>query len=185
MNTQYYVGSVGQQYLFLYFTVMTTLSLAQQQFCKKMQSPWLLRFFLLLKMPIGWLTGMRVVELDQVHASTTVSYQWINRNPFRSIYFSVMAMTAELSTGALVLMAIEGVKPRIACIIVGMEAEFVKKATSRIYFTCHEGAKVFERVSQCISSGEPKTIKLKTEGKTKDGTLVAVFNFTWSFRQRR
>lgn len=162
-----------------------TLSPEQQRFSKRMLNSWLLRTFLLLKMPMGWLSGIQVVQLDQTHASTTVSYQWINRNPFRSMYFAVLAMAAELSTGVLALMAIEGIKPGIACIIVGMEAEFVKKATSRIYFTCHEGAKVFEKVQECISSGEPKTIKLKTEGKTKDGTLVAVFHFKWSFRQRK
>lgn len=162
-----------------------TLSPLQERFKKRMLNAWLFRFFLLLKIPLGWASGMKVIELEADHATTTVAHRWLNQNPFRSMYFAVMAMAAELSTGALALLAIEGIKPSVASIIVGMDAEFVKKATSRVKFTCTEGAQVFEAVKKCMTSGESETVKLRTVGKTADGTVVAVFHFTWSFKQRR
>lgn len=127
---------------------------------------------------------MKVITLEADHAETTVAHRWLNQNPFKSMYFAVLAMAAELSTGALALMAIEGIKPSVASIIVGMEAEFVKKATSRVKFTCNQGALVFETVEKCLASGESESVRLRTEGKTADGTVVAVFHFTWSFKQR-
>lgn len=160
------------------------LSPQQERFRKKMLNSWLFRVFLFFKIPLGWASGMKVIELDADHATTTVAHRWLNQNPFKSMYFAVLAMAAELSTGALALMAIEGIRPSIASIIVGMEAEFVKKATSRVKFSCSEGSKVLETVEKCIASGESESIKLRTEGKTKDGTVVAVFHFTWSFKQR-
>ena len=36
---------------------------------------------------------------------STVKHRWINQNPFNSMYFAVQAMAAELSTGALVMIA--------------------------------------------------------------------------------
>lgn len=128
---------------------------------------------------------MKVTALAADHATTTVAHRWLNQNPFRSMYFAVMAMTAELSTGALALMAIEGIKPSVALIIVGMEGEFIKRANSRVDFTCSSGHQVFDAVAKCLSTGEAETVKLKTEGKTADGTVVAVFHFTWSFKQRK
>lgn len=162
-----------------------TLSPLQARYRKRMLNAWIFRTFLLFKIPLGWASGMKVIELEQEHATTTVAHRWLNQNPFRSMYFAVMTMAAELSTGAIALMAIEGIKPGIASIIVGMEGEFVKRATSRVKFTCSEGNHVFEAVERCIQSGESETVKLRTEGKTADGTLVAVFHFTWSFKQRK
>ena len=164
---------------------MMTLSPEQERYKKRMLNAWLFRFFLLFKIPLGWASGMKVVELEANHASTTVHHRWLNQNPFKSMYFAVLAMAAELSTGALALMSIEGINPSIASIIVGMDAEFVKKATGKIKFTCQEGQKVFETIEKCKSSGQAETVKMRTEGVSADGTVVAVFHFTWSFKQRK
>lgn len=162
-----------------------TLSPLQARYRKRMLNVWIFRTFLLFKIPLGWASGMKVIELERDHATTTVAHRWLNQNPFRSMYFAVMAMAAELSTGAIALMAIEGIKPSIASIIVGMEGEFVKRATTRVKFTCNQGSEVFEAVERSMKSGESETVKLRTEGKTADGTVVAVFHFTWSFKQRK
>lgn len=162
-----------------------SLSPNQVRFRKRMLNFWLFRLFLLVKIPLGWASGMKVMALEADHATTTVAHRWLNQNPFKSMYFAVMAMAAELSTGALALMAIEGIKPGVASIIVGMDGEFLKRATTRVKFTCSQGDKVFQAVDKCMATGESETVKLRTEGKTADGTIVAVFHFTWSFKQRK
>lgn len=162
-----------------------TLSPEQDRFRKRMLNAWLFRTFLFFKIPLGWASGMKVLELNHDFATTTVAFRWLNQNPFRSMYFAVMAMAAELSTGAIALMAIEGIKPSVASIIVGMEGDFRKRATKRVKFTCSEAGRVFEAVERCMASGESETVKLRTEGITTDGTVVAVFHFTWSFKQRK
>ena len=59
--------------------------------------------FIIFKLPSAYLCGVRVFKLDNTLCSTTVKFKWMNQNPFKSIYFAVLAMAAELSTGALVL----------------------------------------------------------------------------------
>lgn len=161
------------------------LSPEQQKMIKQSLVAWKFRLFLFSKLPMGWLSGMKVHALDQKSCTTTVPYKWLNKNPFNSMYFAVMAMAAELSTGVLALLSIEGQKPSIATIIIGTEAEFFKKATERVYFTCEDGPMLFDAISQCKKSNEAISVKMKTEGKTKDGTLVAIFHFTWSFKLRK
>ena len=160
------------------------LTPVQQKFQRKMLNSWLFRTYAFFKVPAGWVAGMRLKELTTDRAVSTLPFKWLNQNPFRSIYFAVQSMAAELSTAALGLLAIEGIKPTVALIIIDMKAEFPKKATGRVTFTCEDGAKVFEAVDRCINTKEAQTVTAKTVGKMDDGTVVSVFEFTWSFKQR-
>lgn len=147
-----------------------------------MLKPWMFRTFLFGKIPMGWLSGMKVVELGASEATTTVGYRWLNQNPFRSMYFAVQGMAAELATGSMALLAMEGQK--VAGIITSMDAEFFKKASSKVYFTCQDGNALFAAVEKCKISDDQITVKMKSVGKTKDGTTVSIFHFTWSFKRR-
>ncbi|MEP2509730.1 MAG: hypothetical protein ABJH72_10250, partial [Reichenbachiella sp.] len=71
-----------------------TLSPEQDRFRKRMLNAWLFRTFLFFKIPLGWASGMKVLELNHDFATTTVAFRWLNQNPFRSMYFAGMAMAA-------------------------------------------------------------------------------------------
>lgn len=160
------------------------LNSAQEAYIKKVSNPLAFRFWTLLKVPLGFFVGMRLESLSAEKATSSLPFKWLNKNPFKSIYFAAQSMAAELSTAVLAITAIQGYKPSIATIIVDLEAEFVKKATAKVVFTCEDGNAVFDAVNQCISSGEATTIKTKTVGRMPDGTIVSTFWFTWSFKQR-
>ena len=63
--------------------------------------------FLLFKLPIAIIAGVRLRSISLESCTTSVKHRWLNQNPFQSIYFAVQAMAAELSTGALVLQFIK------------------------------------------------------------------------------
>ncbi len=150
----------------------------------RMINPWLMRLFMLRKMPLGLMAGLRVATLDSKQCQTTVPYGWRTTNPFRSTYFAALSMAAELSTGALAMAAIELTPGSTSMLIVGMEAQFGKKATSRTTFTCNDGDAIFATVQEALSSGAPATIQATSVGRMDDGTEVARFVFTWSFKKR-
>lgn len=161
------------------------LTEAQEAYRKKMLNKWLFRTFSLFKVPAGWIAGMLLTELTPQRAVATLPFKKLNLNPFQSIYFAVQSMAAELSTAAIGLMAIEGRSPSVATIIIDMKAEFPKKATGKVTFVCEDGDLIFKTVEACVATGEAKTITAKTVGTMDDGTVVSVFYFTWSFKQRR
>ena len=160
------------------------LNNAQKAYIKKVSNPFAFRLWTLMQVPLGFIAGMKLIKLNTKSAESTLPFKWLNQNPFKSIYFAAQSMAAELSTAALAITAIQGYKPSIATIIVNLEAEFVKKATGKVTFTCEEGAAFFEAVNKCITNKEAVLVKAKTTGKMADGTVVSIFWFTWSFKQR-
>ncbi len=139
---------------------------------------------MLKSLPMGLLAGLRIRSADATSTQVSVPYKNLNKNPFKSIYFAVQSMAAEMSTAVACLLAVEGQKPSVAYIIVDLKAKFYKKANGRVWFTCEDNANAFEAVEKCIETKEAALATFKTVGKMKDGTVVSEFEFTWSFKQR-
>ncbi|WP_420578605.1 thioesterase [Ekhidna sp.] len=157
----------------------------QQHLANQVTNGFKFPLYMLKSLPMGWIAGLRVRELNENKCTTSVPFKYLTKNPFKSTYFAVQSMAAELSTATPCLLAITGKKPSVAFIIVDLKATFTKKATGRVYFTCEDGAKAFAAVEKCIETGESAEATFKTIGKMKDGTVVSEFEFTWSFKQRK
>jgi len=162
-----------------------SLNPKQQKLARQVTSNIKFPLYMMKSLPMGWLAGLRIRELNEHTCVTSVPFKYLTKNPFKSIYFAVQSMAAELSTATPCLLAVTGHKPSIAFIIVDLKATFTKKATGRTYFTCEDGHKAFEAVAKCIETGEATQATFKTTGKMKDGTVVSEFEFTWSFKQRK
>lgn len=151
---------------------------------RQILNPFLFRAYLLAKLPLGLIAGLRVRSLSPERCETTIPYGWRTTNPFRSMYFAAQSMAAELSTGAIALMAVELAPRPVAMLIVGLDAEFSKQADRRVTFTCEEGGKILAAVRETVATGEPATVRVETVGRMDDGTEVSRFTFHWSFKRR-
>jgi hypothetical protein len=150
----------------------------------RLKNPFQFRGFLLAKLPLALIAGLRVREMDAERCVVTVPYGWRTTNPFRSTYFAALSMAAEMSTGALAMMATELAVAPVALLIVNLEASFEKKAQALTTFTCEDGAKAVAAVAETVRTGQPVTARMETAGRSPDGKVVARFAFTWSFRRR-
>ncbi len=145
---------------------------------------WKLRAFMGAKLPLALFAGLRVTELTAEACSVTVPYGWRTQNPFRSTYFAAQAMAAEMSTGALGLALVQSSPKPVSMLIVGLTAEFTKKADQTITFRTTDGAAVAEVFRHTLATGEPVTVTCSTVGTLPDGTVASRFTFTWSFKRR-
>ncbi|NOR42690.1 MAG: thioesterase [Gammaproteobacteria bacterium] len=125
-----------------------------------------------------------MIQLDEAISVSEVPMRWGNKNPFNSMYFAVQSMAAELSTAAPVLMALKGSDADIALIIVELKAEFVKKAQSKVTFSCVDFDKITNAVAQLKCTGDIAMVTARTTGRDVDDNEVANFYFTWSFKRR-
>jgi len=157
---------------------------SQKKFCSKMTSWFLFKIYAIQKLPLAFLTGFKIIELDESKCTTRVKYNYLNKNPFRSTFWAVLGMAAELSTGAYALLATRGKEKSIAVILVATHAQFVKKATDITTFTCSNWLEFEKAVDRAIETGEPQTSTGKSIGSNSDGETVAIFEFTWSFKTR-
>lgn len=162
-----------------------TLSTRANKFLQRMLHPIWFKLFLFWKLPMAFWAGLRVASVDASQAQVSVPYKRLNQNPFQSTYFAVLSMAGEMATGILGLLAIENSGLPIAILVVGMEAEFSKKATDLSTFTCTEGKAFFDAVAHTAATGEAITVTALSIGKNKAGEEVARFRVTWSLKKRK
>ena len=156
----------------------------QKKFCRKMTNWFLFKTYAIQKLPLAFLTGFKILKLDESKCITRVKYSYLNKNPFRSTFWAVLGMAAELSTGAYALLATKGKEKSIAVILVGAHAEFVKKAAGVTTFTCSNWFEFDKAVARAIETGEPQTAIGRSIGLNSNGETIALFEFTWSFKIR-
>jgi hypothetical protein len=156
---------------------------AARDLIRNARSPWRMKLFYLTKLPTLVWWGVRITELCHERCQTSLPFRWRTQNPFRSIYFAALSGAAELSTGMLASLAIAG-RGEVSMLITKAEAEYVKKATGPVTFTCQQGTEIMAAANEAITSGKPRTIRAESVGCLADGTVVARFWFTWSFRKK-
>ena len=149
---------------------------------KTISSRWKLPFYMGAKLPLGLFAGLRVDELQPGICKVSLPYGWRSQNPFRSIYFAAQSMAAEMSTGAIAMLAVSSTKEKVSMLVTKMEAEFNKKANKRTTFTCNQGDLIFNAVRECIEKRQGTECTTETIGCMADGTVVSKFKFTWSFK---
>lgn len=156
----------------------------QKAYIKRISNRWLLRAFFAGKLPLGGLSGMRVVSLDGDKCTSVIKLSWMTRNPFGTTYFAALSMAAELCNGAMTLMYVDGAKPGVATFPVAMTANFDKAAVGRTYFTCESGPEFRDAIAETQRTGEAVKVEALTIGRNEAGEEVCRFVFTWSFKRR-
>lgn len=147
-------------------------------------SPAKLNTFTMLKLPSAWLCGVRVKSIDGVSCAVTVRHRWINQNPFKSMFWAVQGMAAELSTGAMVISKIQATGKKISMLVASNNAAFSKKARGKITFICSDGDRIEEALQKTIATGEGQTFWMQSVGKDEKGDVVSTFNFEWTVKAK-
>jgi hypothetical protein len=156
-----------------------------EQFRRLASSPNKLRLFMLAKLPMAYLAGLRVSTISEARAAVTIPYKYINKNPFNSIYFASLSMAAELSTGLLCMAQTYKSDPAVSMLVVHMEGDFSKKAVGRITFACEDGERIKAAADQTKATGEGVTVVATSTGTDEAGDKVAEFRFTWSLKAKK
>lgn len=141
--------------------------------------------FMLRKLPAAYFSGVRIKEISQEQCKVSVPFKWFTQNPFRSTYFACLAMAAELSTGALAMANVYGLKPGVSMLVIKLQAEYFKKATGITLFTCNDGLAIKAAVSKAVETKEAQTLEAISTGYNTNGELVARFTITWSFKAKQ
>jgi len=144
-----------------------------------------LHLFLLLQLPTAFFSGVRIKSLQENVCITSVKHRWINQNPFGSIYFAVLAMAAELSTGTLVLQKIKASNKKVSMLVTHQKSTFLKKAKGRINFTCMDGGLIDEALNKSIETSEGVSFWMKSIGIDEENEVVTEMEFEWSFESEK
>jgi hypothetical protein len=147
-------------------------------------SPRKINWFLLFKLPAAFFCGVRLRTINERECTTSVTHRWINQNPFKSMFWAVQGMAAELSTGALVMAYIKEYEKPVSMLVARNSAAFSKKARGRITFQCNDGPLIKNAIERTIATGEGQICEMRSQGKDRDGDVVSEFKFEWTVKLR-
>ena len=154
------------------------------RFQKKMLNPIFFKLFLILKLPLAFLAGVKLKSLTDTHSTIQLKYNYLNKNPFKSIYFAALSMAGELASGILAASFIYKNIPKISMLVVGLKIEFSKKAVGLITFSCNQGGEMQNCINKSLVTKEGQTIEIITTATDQEGDVVAIFNIQWSFKSK-
>ena len=140
--------------------------------------------FMLFKLPLAYLGGVRVVSIQEETAIVSITHKWMNQNPFKSMFWAAQGMAAEMATGVLVMKGIENIGKNVSMLVTNQRGNFTKKATGKIRFECHHGGLVANALEESNKTGEGKVITMKAEGFNTEGVSVCNFHFEWSLKSK-
>ena len=146
----------------------------------KITSPLRFRLWSLFKFPASRFAGLRIDKLDSESCVVSVPGGWRTQNPFKSMYWAIQGMGAELSTGGYALAVVNSLGRRTRTLVAAQESKFRKKALGEITFSCEDGVLARKAVEESIQTGSPVSVELKSTGRDAAGDVVSEWVCKWS-----
>lgn len=143
-----------------------------------------INYFLFFKLPSAYWSGVRVKSIDNNECVVSVKLNWFNKNPFKSIFWAVQGMAAELSTGMLVSKQISDRKINVSMLVISSSSNFYKKAVGRIKFNCIQGNELKNIFDNLDEKNPTNKIIMFSKGIDELGDVVSDFKFEWSFKRK-
>ena len=96
----------------------------------------LLGFF---KIPIIGFTRPKLITIDEENISVKIKLNRRTKNHLNSMYFGALAVGADIAGGIHVFYFSEILDKKVSFSFKGMNAQFLKRAESDVYFSSNEG----------------------------------------------
>ena len=139
-----------------------------------------LNLYTFIKLPSVWWCGVRIPSLTEKVCKASVTHRWINQNPFKSMFWAVQGMAAELTTGILIMQEVQGSELKVSMLVLNNKANFTKKAKGRITFSCDAKDQISKAIEQLKKVDTPQTFWLKASGVDENNVVVSTFDFEWT-----
>ena len=123
-------------------------------------------------------------SIDNNECVVSVKLNWFNKNPFKSIFWAVQGMAAELSTGMLVSKQINDRKINVSMLVISSSSNYYKKAVGRIKFNCVQGSELKNIFDNLDEKNPTNKIIMFSKGIDEVGDVVSDFKFEWSFKRK-
>ena len=147
-------------------------------------NPWVWPFVLSKKLPMGAFAGLRVQKMDTESCTIILPFSRRTKNPFGSTYALAQGMAAEVSSGVPAFVLIAGAPVSVSMPITNISGSFPKKAVDEIQFTFSDVFGMKKAVQKAAMGNEAVSFVARSVGCTADGTVVSIWDTTWSFKRR-
>lgn len=145
---------------------------------------WKTTLFLFTQLPTAFFLGIRILNCTRFESAISLPFTFRSKNPFKSVYFAAQTAAAEISTGVLAIIALDG-RSDVVMLVKSVHSTFPKKATTNLIFRCIQGDKIQMAVKEAIEGSDGVEVSIETFGYNTDNEIVSSYIFTWYFRKKQ
>jgi acyl-coenzyme A thioesterase PaaI-like protein len=144
-----------------------------------------LRAFGLLKVPLIHYVRPTVVRLNDEEAVVKIPLGYRTRNHLKSMYFGTLAVGADCAGGLLAFHLIRKGRAKISIVFKSFRADFHKRPTGDVHFTCRDGGKIIKQIRETLKTGKRTNHPIHivaTTPKVSGSEPVATFELVLSMK---
>jgi len=144
-----------------------------------------LRYFGLTKIPLLYYARPSVVEKSDECVVIRIPLSRRTKNHQGSMYFAALAMGADVSVGLLAVELINQQQQSISFIFKDFNAEFCRRASGDVYFSCNQGREIAKLVQKAAATDERVEMPLHATATvpSENDKPVAHFRLTLSLKR--
>ena len=142
---------------------------------------WMLRLFGLIKVPLIFLIGPKIISLNDDKCVVRVPLKYLTKNHQKSLYIGALTIGADLACGLIGMYHINASGRDISLIFKNFKANFLKRSDSHVDFICNEGEKIKQQVEEVIATGERRNLPINIIAYCKK-EVVAEFILSLSLK---
>ena len=144
-----------------------------------------LRYFGLTKIPLLFYVKPTVIEKTDDHVVIRIPLCRRTKNHQGSMYFAALAVGADCAVGLLAVELIGKQREKISFIFKDFNAEFYRRATGDVLFTCSQGKEIVEMVHNALSSDGrvERTLDATATVPVENDDPIARFRLTLSLKR--
>jgi acyl-coenzyme A thioesterase PaaI-like protein len=144
-----------------------------------------LRYFGFTRIPLLYYARPSVIEMSGEHVVIKIPLRRRTRNHLGSMYFAALAMGADVCVGLLAVELINQQQQKIAFIFRDFNAEFYRRATGDVYFSCNQGHDIATLVHAAATQDERVELPLHAVATvpSENDEVVARFRLTLSLKR--
>ena len=139
----------------------------------------LLGFF---KIPLIGFTRPKLISLDEKNVSVKIKLNRRTKNHLNSMYFGALAVGADIAGGIHVFYFSEILDKKVSFSFKGMNAQFLQRAESDVYFSSNEGLIIKEAIEESSKTGERINKSIIVNAKNESNEIVATFEMISSLK---
>lgn len=122
------------------------------------------------------------MHLDEKKSIVRIKLRRRTKNHLKSMYFGAMAVGADVAAGLHAFYFSEQSGVKISFVFKGVEAEFLKRPTSNVWFISKEGLIVKSVFKEAMETKERVNKWITIEAKNKEDEVVAIFKMQISVK---
>jgi acyl-coenzyme A thioesterase PaaI-like protein len=155
-------------------------------FKTKTKITWQILLFGLTQVPMIFYCRPKVVSISDRKLEIKIKLNRRTKNHLNSMYFGILSVGADVTSGFLAMKLIQASKSKINLIFKDFHADFLKRAEGDVHFICEDGIAIQNLVRKAEETGERQNLPVEivaTVPKISDEP-VAKFVLTLSIKKK-